>query len=150
MKLTKALKLKNQLAGDVTTLKDRLSKQNSRSASVPFDYDNHQVLAELRKKLNDLVQVKSSIAVANAAQYERIFRLAEIKGLVALLKDLDVRHGVFKEGAGYVQAAFEVEYIAQLKKAEVDLLVAELEVEIVTLQDALDEFNHTHSVAEAA
>ena len=39
MKLTKALKLKNQLAGEVTELKDRLGKQNSRVATVPFDYD---------------------------------------------------------------------------------------------------------------
>jgi len=150
MKLTKALKLKNQLAGDVTTLKDRLTKQNSRAASVPFDYDSRQVLADLRTKLDDLVKVKASIAVANAAQYERIFRLAEIKGLVALLKSLDVRQGVFKEGGSYMQAAFEVEYLAQIKKAEVDQLVAELEAEIITLQDALDEFNHTHSVAQAA
>lgn len=150
MKLTKALKLKNQLAGEVTNLKDRLTKQNSRAASVPFDYDNRQVLAELRTKLDDLVKVKASIAVANAAHYERIFRLAEIKGLVALLKSLDVRQGVFKEGGNYMQAAFEVEYIAQIKKAEVDQLVAELETEIITLQDALDEFNHTHSIVQAA
>ena len=39
MKLTKALKLKNQLAGEVASLKDRLAKQNSRAATVLFDYD---------------------------------------------------------------------------------------------------------------
>lgn len=117
---------------------------------MPFDYDNRQVLVELRTKLDDLVKVKAAIAVANAAHYERIFRLAEIKGLVALFKGLDVRQGVFKEGGSYVQAAFEVEYVAQIKKAEVDKLVVELEAEIITLQDALDEFNHTHSIAQAA
>ncbi|MDP1586883.1 MAG: hypothetical protein Q8M07_04040 [Prosthecobacter sp.] len=147
MKLTKALKLKNQVAGDVTTLKDRLAKQNSRAAAVPFDYDNRQVLIELRAKVDELVKVKAAIAAANAAQYARIFRLAELKGIVTLLKSLDVRHGVFKEGGNYMQSAFEVEYIAQLKKAEVDQLVADLEAEIITLQDALDEFNHTNSVA---
>jgi hypothetical protein len=147
VKLTKALKLKNQVAGEVTTLKDRLSKQNSRAASVPFDYDNRQVLAELRAKVDELVKVKAAIAAANAEQYARIFRLAEIKGLVAQLKTLDVRHGVFKEGGNYLQHTFEVEYIAQLKKAEVDQLVLELEAEIIALQDELDEFNHTHSIA---
>lgn len=147
MKLTKALKLKNQMAGDVTTLKDRLSKQNSRAAAVPFDYDNRQVLIELRSKVDELVKVKAAIAAANTAQYARIFRLAELKGIVTLLKSLDVRHGVFKEGGNYMQSTFEVEYIAQLKKAEVDQLVADLEAEIITLQDELDEFNHTNSVA---
>lgn len=146
MKLTKALKLKNQLAGEVTELKDRLAKQNSRAAKVPFDYDAGEVLANLRERIIRLVDVKASIAAANAAQYARIFRLAELKGLVATLKALDVRHGTFKEGGSYAQPAYEIEYVAQLKKADVDALVTELEAEISALQDQLDEFNHATSV----
>jgi hypothetical protein len=136
----------HQLAGDVTELKDRLGKQNSRAATVPFDYDSHEVLAALRAKVESLINVKSAIAAANVAQYPRIFRLAELKGLVALLKTLDVRHGVFKEAGNYAQPAYEIEYVAQLKKSVVDGLVAELEAEISGLQDELDEFNHSQSV----
>lgn len=145
MNLTKALKLKNQLAGEVAELKDRLSKQNSRAATVPFDYDAHDVLAALRAKIDQLVTVKSAIAAANLALYPRIFRLAELKGLVTQLKALDVRHGVFKEGGLYAQPAYEIQYVAQLKKAEVDGLVVELEAEISAIQDELDEVNHTKS-----
>jgi hypothetical protein len=147
MKLTKALKLKNQLAGEVAALKDRLAKQNSRASTVPFDYDADQVLAALRAKVDQLVSVKSAIAAANVAQYARIFRLAELKGLVALLKSLDVRHGVFKEAGGFAAVSHEVEYVAQIKKSAVDDLVADLEAEISSLQDELDEFNHAQSVA---
>ncbi len=147
MKLTKALKLKNQLAGEVTTLKDRLTKQNSRATTVAFDYNNHEVLAALRASVNRLVEVKSAIASANAELYPRIFRLAELKGLVATIKELDVRNGVFKEAGNYIHPAVEVEYIAQLKKTEVDQLVADLEVEISALQDELDEANHAQSVS---
>jgi hypothetical protein len=150
MKLAKALKLKNQLAGEVTELKDRLGKQNSRAAKVPFDYDANEVLKSLREKIDELVGVKASIAAANAALYPRIFRLAELKGLVTLLKSLDVRHGVFKEAGNYAQPAYEIKYIAQLKKAAVDELVTELEAEISTLQDQLDEFNHTQSIEVTA
>ncbi|MFV0415446.1 MAG: hypothetical protein ACK5NG_03680 [Chthoniobacterales bacterium] len=146
MKLSKALKLKNHLAGEVTELKDRLAHQNSRAATVPFDYDASEVFSALRKKVNNLVSVKSAIAVANVAQYPRIFRLAELKGLVSVLRDLNVRHGIFQEGGGYGQSACEVEYVAQLKKADVDRLVAELEKEISELQDSLDEFNHAETV----
>ncbi len=146
MKLTKALKLKNQLAGEVTELKDRLGKQNSRPATVPFDYEAREVLTALREKVDYLITVKSAIAAANVAQYPRIFRLAELKGLVALLKALDVRHGVFKEAGNYAQPAYEIEYVAQLKKAAVDGLVAELEAEISALQDELDEFNQSQSI----
>jgi hypothetical protein len=146
MKLTKALKLKNQLAGEVAELLDRLAAQNARPATVPFDYDAREVLSALRGKVDHLVTVKSAIAAANVGQYPRIFRLAELKGLVARLKTLDVRHGVFKGAGGYTQPAFEVEYVAQLKKPVVDGLVAELEAEISAIQDQLDEFNHGHSV----
>jgi hypothetical protein len=146
MKLTKALKLKNQLAGEVAELKLRLASQNSRPSTVPFDYDANLVLSELRAKLDSLVEVKSAIAVANVALYPRIFRLAELKGLVATLKALDVRNGLFKEGAGYGQSAYDIEYSAQLKKPAVDALVTDLEAEISALQDDLDEFNHRVSV----
>ena len=147
MKLTKALKLKNQIAGEVATLKDRLTKQNVRPATQPFDYDANEVLTDLRAKIEHLVAVKSAIAAANVEQYPRIFRLAELKGVIALLKALDVRHGKFKEAGGYGAAAYEVEYIAQIKKTAVDALVGELEAEILRLQDDLDEFNHTTTVA---
>jgi hypothetical protein len=50
MKLTKALKYKNQLAGDPAELKDRLATKNSRASTVPFDYDANQVLGAIRKK----------------------------------------------------------------------------------------------------
>ena len=51
MRIAKALKLKNQLAGEVAQLKDLLNKQNVRSSKQKFDYDNREVLARLRGKL---------------------------------------------------------------------------------------------------
>ena len=81
MKLAKALKLKNQLAGEVAQLKELLANQNVRSAKQKFDYDNREVLAKLRAKIDELVRVKTGIATANVDAYERIFRLAELKGL---------------------------------------------------------------------
>lgn len=147
MKLAKALKLKNQLAGEVAELKKLLAAQNVRSTKQKFDYDNHDVLVRLRAKLDELVRVKTALAVANADAYERIFRLAELKGLVTTLEALETKSGVFHEGGGYGQAVHEVEYTAQLGKAEVDQLVAGLKNEVQSLQDALDEFNFAHAVS---
>jgi hypothetical protein len=146
MKIAKALKLKNQLAGEVAQLKDLLTKQNSRSTKQKFDYENREVLTRFRAKLDELVKVKAAVAVANAEVYDKIFRLAELKGLVTTLTGLDTKAGVFHEGRGFGEAAYEVEYIAQLGKVDVDKLVAELNAEIQWLQDALDEFNFTRSV----
>ena len=146
MKIAKALKLKNQLAGEVAQLKDLLTKQNSRSTKQKFDYDNREVLSRLRAKLDELVKTKAAVAAANAEIYDRIFRLAELKGLVTTLAGLDTKAGVFHEGRGFGEAAYEVEYVAQLGKVDVDRLVAELSAEIQSLQDGLDEFNFTRSV----
>lgn len=146
MKIAKALKLKNQLAGEVAQLKDLLSKQNVRSSKQKFDYDNHDVLTRLRAKLDELVKVKAAVAAANAEIYDKIFRLAELKGLAAVLTALETKAGIFHEGRGFGEAAYEVEYIAQLGKVEIDKLVAELNAEIQLLQDGLDEFNFTRSV----
>ena len=146
MKIAKALKMKNQLAGEVAQLKDLLAKQNSRSTKQKFDYDNREVLTRLRAKLDELVKVKAAVAAANVEIYDRIFRLAELKGLATTLNALDTKAGVFHEGRGFADASYEVEYVAQLGKVDVDKLVAELNAEIQSLQDALDEFNFTRSV----
>ena len=145
MKLAKALKQKNKLAGEVTQLKELLTEQNSRSTKQKFDYNNQEVLTNLRAKIDELVATKAAIGAANAEIYPKIFRLAELKGFVTALKGLSTKEGVYAESLGYSQSV-EVEYVAQIKKAEVDKLVEEIEKEIQELQDALDEFNFTRSV----
>ena len=144
MKLAKALKLKNQLAGELTQLKELLANQNVRTSKQKFDYDNHELLARLRAKMSELVKVKAAIGAANAEIYDKIFRLAELKGLVTSLKGLDTKTGLFYEHA--YQGPYEVEYVAQISKVELDKIIAELNAEIQSLQDELDEFNFSHSV----
>ena len=145
MKLAKALKQKNKLAGEVAQLKELLAEQNSRSTKQKFDYNNQEVLTNLRAKIDELVATKAAIGAANAEVYPKIFRLAELKGFVTALKGLSTKEGVYAESLGYSQSV-EVEYVAQIKKAEVDKLVEEIEKEIQELQNALDEFNFTRSV----
>jgi len=150
MKLAKALKLKNKLAGEVEHLKDLLKKQNVRSKKQEFDYDNRELLDKLRVKVDELVAVKTAIARANAVIYNRIFRAAELKGMVATLNSLDTRSGVHIEGGNYVERPMEVDYVAQLGKVEIDRLVAEFEGEIESVQDELDDFNHANEVTVTA
>ncbi len=148
MKLAKALKQKNLLAGEIAQLKTTLAEQNSRSARQPFDYDTRTVLAQLRAKTDELVALKARLAVANSDAYPQIFRLAELKGLVASLKTLPTKEGVYAESLGYAQNA-EVAYVAQIKRAEADSLVETLQAEIQSIQDNLDEYNFTRSIADA-
>lgn len=147
MKVSKALKRKNQVAGEITLLKQRLTQQNVRPDGQDFDYDNQQVLTELREKIGELVSVKTALAQANTSVYSEIFRLAELKGLLASLRGLETKQGEFREGRIFAEEVNKVHYRAQINKAEVDRLSAELETEITALQDRLDEFNTTQEVA---
>jgi hypothetical protein len=142
MKLSKALKHKNILAHDVELLKGTLRKVNSYPVKQVVEHDARTILTDLRTRLDELVAVKTAIAVSNAAIYGKIFRLAELKGLSATLAALPTKAGVFVEsGGGFGAASTEVEYVAQLSALEVEKLVAELQAEMVALQDDLDEFN---------
>ena len=148
MKLAKALKQKNLLAGEIAQLKTVLAEQNSRPARQPFDYDTRTVLAQLPAKTDELVALKARLAAANSDAYPQIFRLAELKGLVASLKALPTKEGVYAESLGYAQNT-EVAYVAQIKRAEADALVETLQTEIQSIQDNLDEYNFTRSIADA-
>ena len=127
-------------------MKELFVKQNFCFIKQKFDYDNREVLTRFCVKLDELVKVKSGIAAANAEIYDKIFRLAELKGLAATLAGLDTKTGVFHEGGRFGEPGYEVEYVAQFGKVDVDKLVAELKNEIQLLQDALDEFNFTRTV----
>jgi len=121
-------------------LKELLAKQNSRSTKQKFDYDNREFDAAARQARR-LIKVKAGRAAANAEIYDKNFRLAELKGLVA--NTHESRHEsrcCFTKVVASASRGYEVEYVAQLGRWTWTKLVAELQDEIQTLQDALDEF----------
>ena len=59
MKIAKALKLKNQPAGEAAELKELLTRQK-------FDYDNRGVLTRLRAGIAEYIKTKAAVAAAYA------------------------------------------------------------------------------------
>src|SRR5262249_28078630 len=87
--------------------------------------------------------LKTAITQANVPVQSTIYSLAELKSLIALLQGLNTKHGGFVEG----YAGTTVQYVAQLRRGEVNDEVRRLEAEIDRLQDRLDTFNHTTRIA---
>lgn len=137
--LAKALKLKNRLAGRVTKLTQDIQTYNSVQDGAET-VDVRARFAERAAVVAQLADLKDAISRANQPIQKAIFELAEKKAEVALLAGLTTKHGVYKEG---YPTGGDVTYVAQLRKADVDALVAKLEAEIDRLQDRLDGFNHT-------
>jgi hypothetical protein len=137
--LAKALKLKNRLAGRVTKLTQDIQTYNSVQDGAET-VDVRARFAERAAVVGQLADLKYAIFRANQPIQKAIFELAEKKAEVALLTALPTKHGVYKEG---YPTGGDVTYVAQLRKADVDDMVAKLEAEIDRLQDRLDTFNHT-------
>ena len=90
-----------------------------------------------------LVGLKTAINDANREAQRDIYDLAEKKATAQFLAGLSTRHG--PQPAVYPNTT-EVNYVAALKKADVDALAARLEKEIDQLQDRLDQFNHDRRI----
>ena len=141
--LAKALKVKNRLAGRLAKVQADIQAYNS----VPegqAEQVNVPALVKAREELVEaLVGLKTAINDANREAQRDIYDLAEKKGTVQFLAGVNTRHG--PQPAVYPNTT-EVSYVAALKKADVDGLVAGLEKEIDQLQDRLDQFNHAHRI----
>ena len=141
--LAKALKIKNRLTGRLAKVQADIQAYNSVPAGQA-DQVNIPALMQTRAELvGALVALKTAINDANREVQRAIYDLAEKKATAQFLAGVNTRHG--PQPAVYPNTT-EVSYVAALKKADVDGLVAGLEKEIDQLQDRLDQFNHVHKI----
>lgn len=141
--LAKALKIKNRLTGRLAKVQADIQAYNS----VPegqADQVNVPALMKTREELvGALVGLKTAINDANRDAQRDIYDLAEKKATAQFLAGINTRHG---PQPPVYPSTIEVNYVAALKKADVDALVVRLENEIDQLQDRLDQFNHDHKI----
>ena len=141
--LGKALKVKNRLTGRLAKVQADIQAFNS----VPqgqADQVNVPALMQNRAELvGALVALKTAINDANREVQRAIYELAERKATAQFLAGVNTRHG---PQPPVYPSTVEVNYVAALKKADVDGLVAGLEKEIDQLQDRLDQFNHDRRI----
>ena len=136
LSLSKALKVKNRLAG-------RLAKVNTTIVSYNCTVDGRRGevdVLELDKQRSALsvalVDLKTAIYEANKGIYRAINQLSEKKGDIGFLSGLDTKHGSEPSYQGTI-----VTYISVIQKQEVDKRVKQLEKEIDDLQDQIDKYN---------
>jgi hypothetical protein len=141
--LGKALKIKNRMAGRLAKVQADIHAYNS----VPegqADQVNVTALIKTREELvAALVSLKTAINDANRTAQRDIYDLAEKKATAQFFAGISTRHG---PQPPVYPATIEVNFIAALKKADVDALVVRLENEIDQLQDKLDQFNYVHKI----
>lgn len=137
--LSKALKLKNRLAGRLSRVKATVISYNSvlegNEVDLASSYD------EYRQIVDALISLKSSIYEGNKGIHPSIIKMGEVKAEIELLNSLNTRHGTEPGYQGQ-----DHKYVAFIKKADVDKRVKLLEKEIDELQDLIDQHNATERI----
>jgi hypothetical protein len=137
MNVKQALKVKNKLVGDIKECYRIIQTQNSIEEGNPRRYSVKEKIAEIAQLTDELVQLKAQLHRANAPVYEKIFQMAEIKGIIKELKKMDVSEGKQDSRYGSVVSVKEVE----MTVIERDTIVKEYEAEVERIQNELDIHN---------
>ena len=142
MNVKQALKVKNKLVTDLKTQYQILQKYNSIEEGNPRRYSMTNALAKIKTLQAELVGLKTQIHRANVPVYDKIFALAELKGMIKELKKVPTDEGKQTERYGSVQSIKEVE----LNVTDIDNSISILETQIEELQNELDVHNATTNI----
>ena len=137
MNVKQALKAKNKLVGEIKECYRIIQTQNSIEEGNPRRYSVKKKIEEIATLTDELVQLKAKLHRANASVYEKIFQMAEIKGIIKELKKMDVSEGKQDSRYGSVVSVKEVE----MTVIERDAIVKQYEAEVEKIQNELDIHN---------
>jgi hypothetical protein len=119
-----------------------LQTQNSIEEGNPRRYSVKKKLEDIAELTDELVQLKARLHRANAPVYDKIFQMAEIKGIIKELKKMDVSEGKQTERYGSVVSVKEVE----MNVIERDAVIKQYEEHVEKLQNELDIHNSNTNI----
>ncbi len=138
MSLSKAMKVKNRLAGRLGKVQANIHAYNSVLEGRRGEVDVTALDKQRAEIVEALICLKTAITEGSRGLQETIYRLAEKKSEVEYLNSLNTRHGT--EPAYGLNAQPQV-YIATIQMKDVADRVKKLETEIDELQDRIDGYN---------
>lgn len=141
MKIAKALKVKNRLAGEVASLQEIFKRENSRRSDNPSKVDSEEVLKNLSEKRSDLIDLKGRISVASAKIAHKLVGLFELKLEKNFLASLPTREGEEVTFVGRDQEKLVHVWQAYVNREKLDKLLTKAQDQINSLQDEIDAYN---------
>lgn len=146
MKIHKALKVKNRLAGEISKLQEILKRENSRRSDNPSTVNCEEIYKNYQDVAGKLIQIKSSISRASAGIASSLSKLSECKNQLNYLNSLPTRRGVEAVFIGRDQEKLEYTWDTFLSREDIDKLTSELQLAINNLQDEIDNYNSSTDV----
>lgn len=145
MNIKQALKRKNVLVNEIKQEFSKVQTYNSVEVGSKRPYSARTALTSYLNKINELVQLKTAIHLANAPVYDKIFQLSELKSALKYLNAINCAEG--KESNRYGQTEVRMLEV-EIGILERDEMVKAMEVEIDKIQDELDYFNNITILSE--
>ena len=139
MKLTKALKEKNRLVGEINRIKQLISRENSRDVKSSSTVDASKLWEDLALTTDKLVALKTAIFKANVGIYGSIVRMSELKDRMYWIPSVSTNNE--KTERPYGEHILVTEFKACKTREDIDNMQKELQDEIAKLQDEVDEYN---------
>jgi hypothetical protein len=139
MKLYKALKLRKNLVGEITKLKQQIKEKNSylEGSKNGEKFDVNQAYEKLLTKIEELTALKFVINEANREIQSKIYVLGEYKALIAFWNEVSVVEGT--QVIGYSDKVQN--YVVQIDEAKRNEIVSGFQKSVDALQEELDGYN---------
>jgi len=140
--LAKALKLQKRLAGRYSETVSNIGSYNSVLEEQKGQVNVTKLIEQRNAISNALIDLKIALYKGNQGIQRELYTLAEKKGEADMYRSLNTRQGV--ERHGYQNTT--IIYVATVTKDQADAKVRQLESEVDTLQDTVDEYNHSTKI----
>jgi hypothetical protein len=142
MNVSQALKQKNKLTVELKKQYQIAQKFNSQEEGNVRRYSVQDALDKAAELTIELTDLKTKIHLANAPVYDKIFRMAELKGRIKELRKIPTEEGKAESRYSSVVSVKEVE----INIAQLDEMVQTLEARIEEIQAELDVHNATTQI----
>ena len=147
MKLQKALKLKNTLAGEISSLQNLIRTKNSYIEGSSVDltaFDTRVLFGQLLSKIEDLVNLKLMINDANEEIQAKIYTISEYKSLITFWNQMPTTSGAITSSS-YAGTSV-TNYIAQYSEVEKMEMIKKYQGLVDLLQEEIDQHNYTTEI----
>jgi hypothetical protein len=139
MTIKQALKQKNKLIKQIAENTKLMQQYNSVEVGNQRPYSTITLLGQIVEDTMELSSLKARIHTANAPVLEKIFRMAEMKSVIAALKKMDCTEG--KSNKDRYRMESELVLTSEISLVERNERIKSLESKIEEIQDTLDHFN---------
>ena len=142
MTISKALRYKKRVVSKISKLEEDIIANNSIVEGEERDIDVSAALDQRENTVRHLIEVKLAISTASAPIQKMILQCSEAKSRISFYNRVPIQHGKTRDRWEENTTAYE----AELRKAQRDQEVAELEDAIDEFQSTIDAFNHSNHV----